>query len=81
MREDQRIGDIVEPGELHTLARAHEAITRATANTIQIERQARGLDDMPVDPTSPPSIRITYYRQDLVLNNNVRNDAFAHQVP
>jgi hypothetical protein len=71
----------VDPAVLHTLARAHEAITRATANTIQIERQSRGLDDLPPDPTAPPSIRITYYRQDLVLNNNARNDAVAHQVP
>lgn len=58
--------------ELFTLARSLEAIVRATTNTVAIERQARGLDDMPVDPNAPPSISITYYRSDLVLNNNQR---------
>ena len=60
----------VDEGLLFTLTRAHEAVARATANTIQIERQARGLDDLPSDPSMPAAINITYYRSDHVLNNN-----------
>lgn len=52
---------------LTELSRAHDALARAAINSVQIERQSRGLDDMPADPNAPPSISITYYRSDLVL--------------
>ena len=52
------------------LTKAHDHIASASLKTVAIERQSRGLDDMPADPSAPPSISITYYRSDLVLNNN-----------
>jgi hypothetical protein len=53
------------------LSRAHESLTRAAVNAIEIERKARGLDDMLVDPNAPPSISITFYRSDKVLPNQI----------
>jgi hypothetical protein len=52
------------------LTKAHDHIASASLKAVAIERQARGLDEMPADPNAPPSISITYYRSDLVLNNN-----------
>lgn len=55
---------------LALLARAHDSLARAAVNSIAIERQSRGLDDQPADPNAPPSISITYYRSDKVLQLN-----------
>ena len=68
-----------DEGVLFTLTRAHESVVRALSNTVAIERQARGLDDLPADPTAPPSISITYYRQDLVLPGG--QGVGLHQAP
>jgi hypothetical protein len=53
--------------QLSFLVRAHDALTRAAVNAIAIERQARGLEHQPADPSMPAAINITYYRQNLVL--------------
>ena len=60
---------------LAILAKAHDSLARASVNAVAIERKSRGLDDMPSDPSAPPSISITYYRSDLVLNNNQAQQA------
>lgn len=62
-----------ETGELFTLSRSLESIVRATVNTVEIERRARNLDDQPSDPNAPPSISITYYRSDKVLQVKPKN--------
>jgi hypothetical protein len=56
-----------DEGLLFTLARAHESIVRAAANTVEIDRKSRGLDDLPSDPSAPPNISIVYYRSEKVL--------------
>ena len=68
--KDQFAQEVALTKRLAMLAKAHDSLARASVNAVAIERQARGLDDMPSDPNAPPSISITYYRSDLVLNNN-----------
>ena len=41
---------------LALLAKAHDILARASVNAVAIERQSRGLDDMPADPSAPTSI-------------------------
>jgi hypothetical protein len=72
--------DSPDAGVLYSLARSHEAVTRATANTIQIERQSRGLDDQILDPAVPPSISITYYRADKVLHLTNNGKEPPHEI-
>ena len=67
--EKDQSGEIDEKA-FSFLTKAHDHIASASLKAVAIERQARGLDDMPADPNAPPSISITYYRSDLVLNNN-----------
>lgn len=64
--EEDPEGDVDEKA-FSFLTKSHDHIASATLKAVQIERQARGLDDMPADPNAPPSISITYYRSDLVL--------------
>jgi hypothetical protein len=47
----------------------HHSLLKIT-DPLDVERKSRGLDELPADPKTPPSISITYYRSDLVLNNN-----------
>lgn len=72
--------DSPDEGLLNSLTKAFQSLTIGTSNTIGIERQARGLDDLPADPTAPPSISITYYRQDLVLPPGGQGPG-VHQAP
>lgn len=67
IRRRIEMADDLDEKALSFLARAHDSIAKAAATSVNIERQARGLDDMPADPNAPPSISITYYRSDLVL--------------
>jgi hypothetical protein len=53
---------------LEILSKAHDNIARASLNAVTIERKSRGLDDQPADPDAPPSIHVTFYRSDKVLN-------------
>ena len=68
--KEQYAREVALTKRLAMLSKAHDSLARASVNAVAIERQARGLDEMPADPNAPPSISITYYRSDLVLNNN-----------
>lgn len=63
------------------LTKAHDHIASASLKAVQIERQARGLDDMPADPNAPPSISITYYRSDRVLELKGGQRLTGEQLP
>lgn len=68
--KDKYAREVALTKRLALLSKAHDSLARASVNAVGIERQARGLDELPADPNAPPSISITYYRSDLVLNNN-----------
>jgi len=65
--KDQFARTVALTKRLAMLSKAHDSLARASVNAVAIERQARGLDEMPAEPNAPPSISITYYRSDKVL--------------
>ena len=72
--------DVALTNRLALLAKAHDSLARASVNAVAIERQSRGLDDMPADPSAPPSISITYHRQDNVLQLTTNGKEPPHEI-